>query len=263
MIAFDEETYTGRTDKIVIPVYDGHQEIEGDAIVIGDVHLPTTNWQIAEWVYLVGKSTGIKTLLIVGDLLNMDAFSYYPPVVPEISFETEKVAARRLLARYATHFDRIILSLGNHEKRYLKSKRGMLTMDELMSEITDENSRNNFVASPYPYMTVVSGGVDWHVTHPRNYSRIKGRLGDTLAQKHQTNVILLHQHHVSKSMDTFCRYVVIDGGGLFDAKKMAYVALEDGNNPVMCNGFVVLRGGIGHLITPYSAFTDLAKWGLK
>jgi hypothetical protein len=31
---------------------------------------------------------------------------------------------------------------------------------------------------------------------------------------------------------------------------MAYVGLEDNISPVMCNGFVLLRDGVGTLFTP-------------
>ena len=207
-------------------------------MVAGDFQLPTTNWEIAEHIYKVGVSTGIKTLLIVGDWLNCDAFSYYPPIVPDISFETECRASRDLIAHYSEHFELILLTLGNHEKRYLKSKRGMLSMNELMGHIS--HYEKAFRISPYPTVKIVSGGVPWLATHPRDYSRITGKLGDDLAQKHQSNIVVLHQHHVGKVMDSWGRYVVIDGGGVFDTRKMAYVALEDSRMPAMVNGFVVI-----------------------
>jgi hypothetical protein len=263
MIEFHEEVYTGKSTKVTLPVYTGHQTHIGDAICVGDVHVPTTNWEIAEWVYQVGANTGIKTLIIAGDLLNVDAFSYYPPVVPEIDFGTEQLASKVLLAHYADQFDKIVITLGNHELRYMKARRGSVTTDELLALVSDDRSRAKMEISPYPYMNVVSSGVNWHVTHPRDFSRQKITVGNKLAQKHQSNVVLFHQHHVGKSVDDYGRYVIIDGGGLFDDKKMAYVAMQDSTSPTMNNGFVVIRGGVGHLITPYPAYTDLAQWGLE
>lgn len=260
-VSYPEKVYTGESSPIELSVYTGAETIEGDCIVTGDFQLPTTNWKMAEWVYQVGVSTGIKKLLIVGDWINCDAFSYYPPIVPEISFFTECQGSRDLIARYNEHFDLILLTLGNHEKRYLKSKRGMLSVNELMGNIS--HYEKTFKISPYPYVNIVSGGVKWRATHPRDYSRITGKLGDELAQKHQSNMVLLHQHHVGKVMDSWGRYVIIDGGGIFDVQKMAYVALADSRMPAMVNGFTVIQDGVGELVTPYPAFTDLRRWGLE
>ena len=53
-------------------------ELKGDFIVVGDVHVPTTNWKFASYVSKVAISQGIGCLVIVGDLLNFDSLSDFP-----------------------------------------------------------------------------------------------------------------------------------------------------------------------------------------
>ena len=100
----------------------------------------------------------------------------------------------------------------------------------------------------------------WRATHQLNYSRLKGRVGDDLAQKFQCNIITHHQHHTGKIMDRYGRYVIIDNGGLHASEMMAYVGLRDSTIPVMTKGFTVIQGGVGELVTPYPAFTDMSRW---
>jgi hypothetical protein len=259
-VEFPSEVYTGEHKMASVPMYTGCVYIEGDCVVAGDYQLPTTDWMIAEWVYQVGLNTGIKNLILAGDWVNCDAFSTYTPFAPPINFFDECKASRALLSRYATHFDNIVLLIGNHERRLLKHFSGVLTTDEIMRHLSDDIP--SFRVSMYPYAYVNSSGIKWRVSHPREYSIRPAEVGNTLAQKHQCNLILGHQHHVGKTVDRFGRYVIIDNGGVFKYESMAYVALEDSKSPVMHNGFTVIRGGVGHLITPYPAYTDLKEWGL-
>jgi len=253
------EVFTGAPRvAYVIQEYTGALTVEGDAIVSGDVHLPTTDFAMCELLLDVAKHENIKQLCIVGDLINCDLQSIYSSVVPPIPFEAELALSTQLLNRYAEWFDLILLTIGNHEKRLYRVNGGDISNTTLGRMLAGTNGKLQI--SPYPNMTLLSGGVRWVCTHPRNYRQMKTSLGDQLAQKHQANVVVLHQHHVSKSLDKWGRYVVIDGGGLFDTKLMAYVSMEDSVSPAMCQGFTVIKNGVGELVTPYPAFTDIHRW---
>lgn len=255
----DEYTFTDlEVENVKIPRFDGEPHIYGDCIVTGDFQLPTTDYEMAERVLVVGRALGIKTLLIVGDWVNMDAFSKYDHIVPPIPFATEVQVSVRLMERYARWFDDIWLALGNHEHRLLKLMKGDVSgsmLGRLLSAVGDK-----LHITPYSHIIIHSGGQTWRATHQVNYSKIKGRVGDELAQKYQMNILTHHQHHAAKLMDRYGRYVIIDNGGLFDADKMAYVKLRDSTSVGMTKGFTVLLRGTGHLLTPYPAFTDFDLW---
>jgi len=249
-------TYTGLMhDELVrIPVFDGEPHLTGDWVICGDVHLPTTDYTLAEQMLNMARTLELKRLLIVGDLLNFDAFSAYEHLVPPLPLEAEVQVAVRFMAQLAERFDEILLVLGNHEHRLLKRTNGNISAT-MLNHILNA-SAGKLRVSPYAYAVIESGGQTWRATHQRNYSRITGRVADQLAQKYQCNIISFHQHHVGVLRDTWNNYTIIDGGGLHDDTKMAYVKLVDSTLPSMARGFVLLVNGVGHLVTPYASMTD-------
>lgn len=258
-IQFGEYVYTGlESESVQLPRFTGEPHIEGNCIVTGDFQLPTTDFELAERVLTVAQALNVKTLLVVGDWVNLDAFSRYDHIVPPIPLATEISVSVQLMSRYAAWFDVIWLALGNHEHRLLKLARGDLTGSMLGRLLS--TAQGKLRVTPYSHIVIHSGGQTWRATHQVNYSKIKGRVGDELAQKYQCNVITHHQHHAAKLMDRYGRYVVIDNGGLFDPDKMSYVKLRDSTSVGMTKGFTVILEGTGHLITPYPAFTDINLW---
>ena len=252
-----EYTFGMLTDEpgpdVRLPVFDGEPRLTGDWVICGDVHLPTTDFALAERMLETARELDMRRLLIVGDLCNFEAFSKYEHLVPPPAFETEIRVAVRLMARLAQHFEEILLVLGNHEHRLLRRSNGNINATMLGHILNAAGGKLR--VSPYSHAVIESGGQKWRATHQRNYSRVKGRLADQLAQKYQANILSFHQHHVSVQRDTWNRYTVIDAGGLYDDSKMGYVKLVDSNMPVMARGFVLLVGGVGHLFTPYMSMT--------
>jgi hypothetical protein len=258
-LRFDEYVFEGLdTESVKLPRFTGEPHIYGDCIVAGDFQLPTTDFEFAEKILVVARALNIKTLLIVGDWVNMDAFSKYDHIVPPIPFTTEVSVSVQLMQRYAEWFDTIWLALGNHEHRLVRLMKGDISGSMLGRLLSA--GRGKLRVTPYSHIIIHSGDQVWRATHQSNYSKLKGRVGDELAQKFQVNVLVHHQHHASKMMDRYGRYVIIDNGGLFDVDKMSYVKLRDSTSVGMTKGFTVLLNGTGHLITPYPAFTDLDLW---
>lgn len=266
--SFGVTTYTYRAladdgETLRLPTFDGEPHLEGDWVICGDVHLPTTDFELAETMLRVARELNLKRLLIAGDLINADAFSLYEHVVPAITFEDEVKIAVRVISAWCEWFDDMLLLMGNHELRVMRRSNGNLNATMLGHILSAGNGKLR--VSPYSHAVITSAGQVWRVTHQRNYSRITGRLADQLAQKYQCNIISLHQHHVAVQRDTYNRYTIIDGGGLHDDRKLAYVSLVDSNMPAMARGFVLLVDGVGHMVTPYQTMTnlDMLLMGLK
>lgn len=57
--------------------------LKGDAMIVGDVHVPTTDYQLARMVGTIAEKhmTAPRKLIIAGDMFNFDSFSLYAPVV--------------------------------------------------------------------------------------------------------------------------------------------------------------------------------------
>lgn len=248
-----------------VPVFNAAPYVDVDCMVMGDVHVPATDWQFLELAIRFAERhmrKGSRVLCIVGDLLNFDAISHYPNVVVPVAAVDELRAVNVVLRYFLKTFDSIIYSMGNHDHRFHKFFNGAFGLHELRALMTASIDAGKLKMVNQTQQMVRHGDVLWRLTHQRNYSKIKGRVADALAQKHLSNMITHHEHHVNLSRDTHNRYTTINNGMMGDWERMSYVQLVDSTSGVMCNGFSFVRNGTGHLLTPYPTMTDWDMWGL-
>lgn len=229
-------------------------ELEGDFVVLSDIHAPTTDLDMARLVVPTAERYGVRQLIIAGDLLNVDWLSAYPVLVPHPSGTDEIEAAKYLLEEWLRYFDRIVIAPGNHEDRFLKLNAGSLRIRSLVRLLT---SSDKVEVTDFDHVFVHTPNGRWMVTHGKNYSVNQLVVADQLAQKFQSHVIMGHQHHLAIGWDRWKRYIVVDNGGLFDVSRMAYVQMRASKSAGMMTGFSILRGGYPHLFGP-PPFTDWA-----
>lgn len=230
--------------------------LRGDFIIVADVHVPATDWGFAQNVARLADKTGIRRLIIAGDMFNMDAFSTYAPTVTPVTWAQERDAARLLLMDWLETFEEIYTIAGNHERRLTKWAAGNLDESDIYGMVVNNPK---LVHSEYGYLTVESGGIPWRITHPKNYGKQQLTVLSDLANKFQTNVIGAHEHHNAIGWDVYKRYVICNIGMLADEKKFAYAAMDDNRMAGMTKGFVILRGGVATPLGLYP-FTDWSMW---
>lgn len=216
--------------------------VRGDALIIGDVHAPCTDWELAWRVGEIAERylDAPRTLIVAGDIFNLDWMSTYPALVPLHRWKHEKAAAKALFELWLTLFDRIVVFAGNHDRRAAKHTEGMIGMGDLMALVTSDA---RVQVSEHGHCILKSGKREFRVSHGANYSINTGVVGSELANKFSTNMVLCHQHHASISLDRFKRHIVVDNPALVDQKKLAYVTLDDKKNPNMARGFTLIRDG--------------------
>ncbi len=226
--------------------------LRGDFVVVGDVHVPCTDYGFAGMVLVVAKKHGIKRLIIAGDMFNMDTFGFYDAVVNQPSWKDERDAARVLFRDWLEWFDEIYVLMGNHDRRLQKWTAGQLDESDIFGMIT---SSDKVRVSNYGYLTVDT----WRITHPKNYSIDFLKVADTLASKYQSNILSFHEHHLGITRDRYNNYTIANGGCLVDPAKLAYVALDDSKSAGMVQGFAMLRNGY---VTVFgkSEFTDWSEY---
>jgi predicted phosphodiesterase len=225
----------------------------GNAIIAGDIHVPTTNYEFAKRITAVAKYYGIKILILAGDIYNFDLFSKYPRQTVMTSWAQERDAGRHLFQMFQEYFDEIYVIMGNHDRRMIKWADGHLDETDVFGLITTSPKVH---VSNFGYCSIKSGGENWLVTHSSEYSVNQLTVADQLAQKYKSNVITHHEHHVAKGRDRYKSFTIINNGGLFAQEKMVYTQLDTSKKPNMANGFTALVNGCGHLYTPYPSFTD-------
>lgn len=235
-------------------------ELTGDWMIIGDVHVPTTDYDFSVLPAAIAKKhlKGKRRLLIAGDLFNMDEFSKYDKLERTVPWHQERDAARQLFHEWMEVFDEIYFLMGNHDRRLQKWTNGALDASDLISLVISNPDRvkwNNFgwctINTPHNY--------PWRVTHPKNYSINQLTVADTLAQKFQCNIISHHEHHLSIGLDRYKRYTIVNNGGLFKVENMSYVQYDDTKGAGMAQGFTLLKDGYAHIFGD-EKFTDYGRW---
>lgn len=252
---------TMRAPEIDLPIYTDTPTIIGDCIIVGDVQIPTTFWELA---YMVDQVADLhlskpRTLIIAGDFINADALSTYPHTVAPISLAEEFNIATDMLSAWSGTFDRIILLMGNHEMRIFKRLYGSIGVNEIRA-LFATGLEDVVEVYNVGQIIVKQNNINWRITHQSAYSKIKGRVANILAQKYQMNIISHHEHHLLQSRDDFDNYTIINNGGLHDYEKIAYVSQFDNTRTAMNNGFIMLRNGYPYMFTPYESWTNWNDW---
>lgn len=233
---------------------------DDDYIIVGDVQLPTTDYDFAALPLAIAREymrRGHRNLVLAGDLLNADAFSLYDMDTETPAFEQEIEAAQVFFAEYLSVFDKIFYFMGNHERRIGKRTKAALKPQHILAMMTHDK---RVQVSAWGHCVIASkGGTPYRVTHARNYSVNQLVVADQLAQKYQMHIIQHHEHHCAMGWDRYGRYVVINNGGLFRPDVMAYAVMDDSKSPAMKRGFTLLRGGTPYLFSD-EPFTDWSAW---
>jgi hypothetical protein len=231
--------------------------LEGDWMIVGDVHVPTIDWGLAQLMVQVAKKhLTHPRLLIAGDFFSMDCFSNYPPSVAYPSWEQERKAGERLLKEWLGDFDEIVALMGNHDRRVVKRTDAAISGADVYRMLTHDPK---LTVSNYGWCEINTPNGKYRVTHPTQYSTKQLVLADELALKFQCHTISFHEHHLGFGWDRYSRYLVVNGGGLFDSSQFAYVNLDDSKSPAMKSGFCLLKNGTPHLFGK-APFTDWSAW---
>lgn len=227
-----------------------------DFMVVGDVQLPTTDYDFATLPALIAKKHLKKPrrLIVAGDFFNMDVWSKYKSIVPLPTWVDEKEAARNLLTIYSQVFQEIWMIAGNHERRLLEHLDGQWDFQDVL---TASLPSGHIKATVRDRCVVKTSQGKYTVLHGANYARKPLSNADEYAQKFQSHIIAHHEHHAAIGMDRWDRYYCISNGGLFDVNKMAYVQLRTNTMAGMSNGFTMVKDGYPYL---FSKFTDWKKW---
>lgn len=218
--------------------------IQGDVMVVGDIHVPYTIKPLVELVKAAGERFGIKQVAIVGDLFSFSGMSSYPTVVREPTVSDEFRAAREILSYWGSQFQQFYMCMGNHDIRLTGAAKGELGPDNLadMFRPADMNP-DRIVMTPRDRIWWGKGKNKWLLAHQRQYSRNKLTVAMKLASIHDCNVLTHHQHHQAIGVSENGKYVVADNGCLCSSATTPYTALSTTTFPRWCVGFSMFVGG--------------------
>jgi len=234
------------------------QVFEGDWMIVSDVHAPCTDYDMAQMVSVIAEKHLPKCqgLIVAGDMLNADAYSKYANLIRLPSWQTEIESAKHLFTEWLEIFPRIVWLLGNHEHRKLAADNGQTTVQQLLDMVCQDP---RVTISTLDRCYIETGNGKWLIAHGRNYSQSQLTNAAKYAEKYQCNVIAGHEHHLAVGQDLYKRYIVVNNGGLFDPRKLAYVQLNTSTSAEMAPGFTMLRGGYPYVFGR-DHVTDWSFW---
>ena len=245
-------------DKISI----GHSPLHlaGDNwMVTCDWHVPQTDWSLVQHMVAVAKRHDIKRLVVAGDWFDQGQFSRYPNDLPPVPWAVERDASQLIVDWLLGWFDEIVITMGNHDRHLIRWADAALDIKDLWGE---------FITSPkvhisqYGWCTIQTSRTRdnglplvWRATHPKNYSQIRGKVGNDLADLYDASVITGHEHHTALGRSKSGRHWYMSLGGLYDPAKIVYTQLDDGLSTKMAPSFGMLLNGF-----PYVFADGLTEW---
>lgn len=250
-------------DDNAIPLFNGRLTLEGDFLVLNDLHIPAIDPPWLERAVAVGRHFGISQCLIAGDFFNAAGISRHPKKKTPYPFGREVRMGRECLEWLCQYFT-VYLEPGNHDDWFVFDHDGQVSFTDAASMLVGSDTvRARLLVTEYDRVTVLNAGEKWTIPHQSSYSKDGLKVGNQIAQKYQSNVIIPHQHISGKGPDIYNRYVVIDSGGMFNPYRFDYVQLKTSTRREMNQGFVTLLDGWAELWTPDPRMTPWALAGME
>ncbi len=222
--------------------------LRGDALLLFDVHAPCHD---AAWINRcvdIAARWDVRKLGIGGDLVDFTAFSAFEKS-SEYDVAAEIASAARIVETLESCFDEVVYSSGNHDVRLSRLTDWLLPVESAV-RLFLRSGKTTFTRSYW--FTLESGDARYMCVHPRNASVAQTMVPARLAAKYQTNVIAGHGHLWGQGRDVSGRYWAIDAGMCADPLRLEYYQMQPTIRPAMCQGAVIVRGGIPYLLSPYN-----------
>jgi len=214
----------------------------GNAVIVGDVHVPYTDYDLAGMVSLVGRVKSIKTLIIAGDLFDLDVFSTWSPITLEATWADERRAAQALISEWLQTFEEIFIVTGNHDRRIQRKLDGQFGAEDFLN-ILGFGHEPRVQWSNWGHLVMDTPQGEWRITHGKQYSINQLVVADQMALKFDQNIMSHHEHHLAMGFDRYKRHAIVNNGCLVDPEKLAYVQLDDTKMANMQKGFATLING--------------------
>jgi hypothetical protein len=235
-----------------VPTYITPELPDDDYMVSCDYHAPYHSELWINRLLMIADKFKIKKHIIIGDLFDMSFASFYRAKDGEKrpSLDEESNACAPVF-RALDYFDQNILINGNHEARIGNLTDSKIEARHLFGYFGAEVWEKKFKYYTQAQMDI---GKEWTLVHPDSYSQVSASVAVRLAEKFHRNVINAHGHFCAMRFDRSGKYICIDGGGMFDRDRVAYIHTKPTTHPFWNNSFVVLKNGKPFL------FHDLTDW---
>lgn len=198
---------------------------------------------------------GINHIIINGDLIDANQISRHAGSYARrgAEFGNDLDAAEHVLNILTECFEHVYMDAGNHDMRMIHRFGGEMSFQRAMKMI---GTFNNLKVSSRSFLHVNN---DVLVCHPRQYSKVRGKLAQDLALVKHKHVLTGHQHHSAKTISVDGRWQACDSGCIADTKHQDYVRNEASTYAEPVEGFAAI---FGKSIEVFDKFTNFEMLGI-
>lgn len=229
---------------VELPRCDKFLRLEGDWALVGDLHCPYVDWELALEMTEHARRKRVRQLLICGDVFDFQSLSSYPVVHPPPTPELETSVARAVMGLWGEWFSVIKVLTGNHDLRLFRALQGQVEDESVLALLMQRlDIERNAEWSVYGYCVIETPTGIWRVTHPKNYSRLPLSTAQKLADKHRQHIIMFHGHMTAVGLSASGQHVIASVGCMADPGKLPWVQLVDNTTPAMTQSYALLLDG--------------------
>lgn len=263
---------------------------QGDAVILSDVEAPYQNSEFINRVLDLADTWGVKTLHLAGDLLHFNSLSKWgsewtqqqEELAEKIfdfiqtlkgksreegkklledsgladggGFSGEIGEARKVFSSFNS-FKEIVVDLGNHDDRYLRTLDQAVEPKELLHQL-DRDKDSRWKIAPYYYSLIETEKGTFRVTHPRGAG---AKTAIDLAIQFHQHIVMGHSHRWAVNRDPSGKFWAIQTGCCVDEKRLAYVMQRDAKREAHLPGATIIRDGYPFVLSPESPWEMLKR----
>jgi hypothetical protein len=242
-----------------------HIKTPDPLLITSDHHIPAHDADWLDFAFRLGEAFGCKGHAIPGDLGNFKSVASFDSQIYDNDESLEETLAKmdEFVYESCRRFGTTYISLGNHEhwlvRRLLQAK---LAPERLKLFLAGDHP--SVELTEFSYMVVnedrAAGQPGVRLTHPRNFSRVPGSVGERLASKFLQHVIVAHDHQVGYRRDYSGQYTICHLGCCADPRRLDYVQTVDGTAPAMAQGFAIVERNAIYLFDKANCDQELWLW---
>jgi len=214
------------------------------ALLLFDIHAPLHKASWLNRVIDLALKWGVDAVGVGGDIVDFSSVSYWGRSIG-IELQDELNSGCMIVNALVQNFSQRMLCGGNHEYRLVRKLDGALRMKEVLDYFVNDPTT---VTTNRKWFWLESGGMQFRIVHPKNYSRIPARVAQSLASKYRCNMITGHGHLWGMTRDVSGGWWAIDAGCCLDARKVNYLEEDLSTNPQPVLGAVIVIDGMPILL---------------
>lgn len=272
------------------PLWTDPLRSEGDAVILTDVEAPFQHSEFINRVLDLADAWNVRTLHLDGDLLHFDSLSKWGSewtqdkelqadkllelvsLIPGKRKEeglkileaaglmnggglSGELAEARKVFRSFHSFDNILVAIGNHDDRYIRSLNQAVSSSELLHQL-DRHNDARWKIAPYYFTIVDTEQGQYRIEHPRGAGK---NAAIDLAIQYHTHIIMGHSHRWAVNRDPSGKFWAIQTGHCVDERRLAYVMQRSAKRDAHVLGATIIRGGYPWVLSPESPFEKMKR----